>query len=161
MTLMTRTTKTSWWPTMRVKKRRQRAPKEQKGEVQKAPGTGPDRFTVERFLHGIGDVVAKSLLQIALSSGYQIETRMIHPQMLPAILILACYSRYYEDVELVDDYDRLVDDYWTAVAEVAHSDKYLASCIRLLHARDAYPSLQAFEDVRVPDLYRQLVTVED
>src|SRR5690606_8107213 len=149
-TLMTRTTKTSWWLTMKPKKRRQRAPREPKGEVQKAPGTGPDRFTVERFLHGIGDVVAQHLLQMALRSGYQLETRMIHPQTLPAILILACYSRYYEDVELVDDYDRLVEDYSTAIAEVAHSDKYLASCIRLLHAREEYPSLQAFEDVKVP-----------
>lgn len=146
---------------MRPKKRRQRAPKEAKGEVQKAPGTGPDRFTVERFLHGTGDVVAKQMLIAALGSGYQIETKMIHPQTLPAILILACYSRYYEDVELVDDYDRLVENYAQSVAEVAHSDKYLASCIRLLHARDEYPSLQAFEDVRVPDLYRELVNVEE
>lgn len=124
-------------------------------------GTGPDRFTVERFLHGIGDVVAKSLLQLALGSGYQLTVRTIHPQTLPAVLILACYSRYYEDVELVDDYDRLVEDFSQAIEEVAHCDKYLASCIRLLHASDTYPTLQAFEDIRVPELYRQLVHVED
>lgn len=146
---------------MRQKKRRQRTPRESKGEVQKVPGTGPDRFTVERFLHGTGDVVAKDMLVQALRSGYQLQTKMVHPQTLPAVLILACYSRYYEDVELVDDYDRLVDDYTQAVADVAHSDKYLASCIRLLHARDEFPSLQAFEDVRIPELYRQLVNIEE
>lgn len=146
---------------MKAKKRRQRAPREQRGEVQHVPGTGPARFTTDRFMGGVGDPLAKDLLKLALSSGYQIEVKKIHPQTLPAMLILACYSRYYVDVELVDDYDRLVDEYKTQIADVAHPDKYLASCIVILHARDAYPTYEAFQDVRVPELFQQLTNIEE
>lgn len=141
-----------------MKKRKQR---EVKGEVQKTPGTGPDRFTVERFIHGVGDVVAKHLTLISLSSGYQLMTKNLHPQTLPAILILACYSRYYVDVELVDDYDRLVEEYQTAMAECAHPDKFMASCICILHLRDQYPSYEAFEAIGLPSLFSQLVNIEE
>ena len=146
---------------MKAKKRRQRAPKEQRGEVQHVPGTGPARFTTDRFLGGVGDPLAKDLLRLALASGYQIEVKKIHPQTLPAMLILACYSRYYVDVELVDDYDRLVEEYRTQIADVAHPDKFLASCIGLLHSNDAWPSYEAFQDVRIPDLFKQLTNIEE
>lgn len=145
----------------RVKKRRQRAPREQKGEVQKVAGTGPERFTVERFLHGIGDAVAKHLTLVSLSSGYQLSVKKMHPQTLPAMLILACYSRYYVDVELVDDYDRLIDDYLQNVPECAHPDKFMASCICILHPREQYPSYEAFEAIGMPALFPQLVNLEE
>lgn len=131
------------------------------GEVQKHPGTGPERFTIERFLHGIGDAVAKDLTRLALSSGYQLEVRKMHPQTLPAILILACYSRYYVDVELVDDYDRLIDEYQTAIAECAHPDKFMASCICILHPREQFPSYEAFEAIGMPNLFPQLTNIEE
>lgn len=145
---------------MKAKKRRQREPREKK-EVQQAVGTGPGRFTVERFLHGIGDAVAKHLLQMALTSGYQLNVKMMHPQTLPAMVILACYSRYYMDVELVDNYDRLLDDYQTVVAECAHPDKFMASCICILHPREQFPSYEAFEAIGMPNLFPQLVSLEE
>lgn len=146
---------------MRQKKRKPRAPRESKGEVQKAPGTGPERFTVTRFLHGIGDAVAQHLFQLALSSGYQLNVKMMHVQTLPAMLILACYSRYYVDVELVDDYDRLIEDYQASMADCAHPDKFMASCICILHPREQFPSYEAFEAIGMPALFPQLVSIED
>lgn len=144
-----------------MKKRRQRKQREAGGEVQKAPGTGPERFTVERFLHGIGDAVAKDLARLSLYSGYQLSVKMMHVQTLPAMLILACYSRYYADVELVDDYDRLIEEYQAAVAEVAHPDKFMASCICILHPREQFPSYEAFEAIGMPNLFPQLVNLEE
>lgn len=129
--------------------------------MQKTPGTGPDRFTVERFLHGIGDAVAKHLTLVSLSSGYQLMTKNLHPQTLPAILILACYSRYYVDVELVDDYDRLVEEYQATITECAHPDKFMASCIVILHPREQFPSYEAFEAIGLPALFPQLVNIEE
>lgn len=150
---------------MKAKKQRRgggkRTTRHAQHEVQQTPGTGPARFTTDRFFGGIGDPLAKDLLKLALASGYQIEVKQIHPQTLPAILILACYSRYYVDVELVDDYDRLVEEYRTQIADVAHPDKFLASCIGLLHSSDAYPSYEAFQDVRIPDLFKQLTNIEE
>jgi hypothetical protein len=140
--------------------RRQRQPRGEKKEVQRAPNTGPDRFTVERFMGGVGDAVANDLTLLALRSGYQISARSLHVQVLPAVLILACYSRYYEDVELVDDYDRLLDEVKQNIADFAHPDKYLASCIHILAQREQYPSLEAFEAVGVPNIYNELIQVE-
>ncbi len=145
---------------MKTNRRRQRAP-QQRGEVQKPLGAGPDRFTVQRFFGGVGDPVAVDLTVAALRSGYQIEVRKVHTQLLPAVLILACYSRYYVDVELVDDYDRLIDDYLQNVTECAHPDKYMASCICILHPREQYPSYEAFQAIGVPDLFPQLVNIEE
>lgn len=141
----------------RVKKKRQQ--RAEQAEMQKHPGTGPDRFTIERFFGGVVDPVLKDVTCVSLSSGYQLETRMIHPQMLPAILILACYSRYYEDVELVDNYDRLRERFLEEITDCAHPDKFLASCITILDPHEQYPSLEAFESVNVPALFRELVNL--
>ena len=81
--------------------------------------------------------------------------------MLPAVLILAAYSRNYQDVELVDDYERLVTDTAAVFGEVAHPDKFMASCITILHPRDQYPSLEAFEMIGLPGIYEELVRVEE
>lgn len=124
-------------------------------------GTGRDRFTTERFLGGIGDAVAKDLIRLSLSSGYQLSTRALHSQTLPAVLILAAYSRYHVDVELVDDYDKLLEMYQEVIPECAHPDKYLASCICILHPREQFPSLAAFEDINVPQLFTELTHIED
>ena len=123
-----------------------------------------DRFTVERFLGGIGDVVLKDVLLRSLSSGYQLTAAKVHEQALPAVVILACYSRYHEDIELVDDYDRLLDDYRAAIrtpGTTAHPDLFMASCIALLEPREQYPPMDSFEAIGVPAIFKQLINLEE
>lgn len=99
----------------------------------------------------------------ALRSGYQLESATIPYQAVPAVLMLACYSREYEDVELVDDYEGLVRAYREAVSETgqcAHPDLYLASCISILHDRGQVPSYEGFLDVRMDKMYNELTNVE-
>lgn len=120
-----------------------------------------ERWSVERFMGGIGDAVLKSCLRMALRSGYQLRTILVPEQALPAVVILACYAVNYQGVELVDEYDTLLELYYQSVQDntCAHPDKYLATCIYLLHKRDQFPSLDSFKDVRVDDLFEQLVII--
>lgn len=118
------------------------------------------RFTVERFLGGIGDAVARDQLVVALQSGYQIKVSTLDYQLVPAVLILACYALHHLDAELVDDYEKLVEVYREAVSEfgmMAHPDLFMASCISLLHKRQEYPSLDTFYTINVPELFEQMV----
>lgn len=99
---------------------------------------------------------------MALRSGYQIEVATLDYQVLPAMLILACYAREYEDVELVDDYEGLVKAVDEGMGEFglfAHPDLFLASCIRLLHKREMAPSYEGFLDVKMDKMFQQLTNV--
>jgi len=142
------------------KQKKPREPREQQ-EVVHHKGTGPARFTVVRFFGGVGDAVAIDAALCALRSGYQLEVRNIHEQTLPAMVILACYSRHYADVELVDDYEQLLRNYQEAINVCAHPDKFMASCIRLLDPRGQYPCLEAFEAIGFPALFSTMVNIEE
>lgn len=124
-------------------------------------GTGRARFTVERFFGGVGDPLATDMALCALRSGYQLEVRNIHEQTLPAMVILACYSRYYVDVELVDDYDQLLRNYQEAITQCAHPDKFMASCICILDPREQFPSIEAFEAINLPTLFSEMIRIEE
>lgn len=123
-----------------------------------------DRYTVERFLGGIGDCVLREHLTVALRSGYQLDVSVLPYDVLPAVLILACYSREYEDVELVDDYEALVIGFRDAISvpgQTAHPDLFLASSISILHDKAQAPSYEGFLDVRMDKIYNEMTNVED
>lgn len=146
----------------RVKKQRQpRTPRVKQEVVVHTSGVGRARFTVERFFGGVGDAVAIDAALCALRSGYQLEVRNIHEQTLPVFVILACYSRYYADVELVDDYEQLLRNYQEAITVCAHPDKFMASCICILEPREQFPSIEAFEAIRLPELFSELIHIEE
>jgi hypothetical protein len=143
-----------------MKKQRKRAKREE--EVQLP--SQRDRFTVERFLGGIGDVVLRQSLVVALSSGYQLDVSALPYDVLPAVLILACYSREYEDVELVDDYEALVAGFRDAISvpgQCAHPDLYMASCISILHDKAQSPSYESFVGMKMDKIYNEMTNVED
>lgn len=124
------------------------------------------RYTVERFLGGIGDPVLQDCLIHALRSGYQLEVRRIEDQAVPAVLILAAYALHHEGAEIVDDYERLVETQRELISPpgfksaCAHPDLFMASCIVIQHAKEAYPSYEGFDSIRVPELFNQMVVAE-
>lgn len=143
-----------------AKKQRQRKQREE--QVQLADQR--ERYTVTRFLGGIGDVVMSDQLKAALRSGYQLDVAALPYDVIPAVLILACFSREYEDVELVDDYEALVlafRDAISAPGQCAHPDLFLASCISILHDRAQAPTYEAFLTVKMDKMYNELTNVED
>lgn len=123
------------------------------------------KYTVERFLGGIGDVVLKDSLVAALYSGHQLSVKTLDFQQVPAVLILACYARTYLGAELVDDYEALIEAHKEATRPpgglTAHPDLYLPSCICILHGRDQSPCWEAFQDVNVPELFDLMVRAEE
>lgn len=124
-----------------------------------------ERFSIERFFGSVrNDPFMVDVARSALGSGYQLSARAVPDIVLPCVVILACYSRVYEDVELVDDYDRLIDDMRGAVSTfgiVAHPDLFMASCICILHQREEVPSYEAFSAINIPALFKQLVYLEE
>lgn len=125
---------------------------------------GRERFTVERFFSGCGDHVATSMALAALRSGFQIEVAAVTWQLVPALVILCAWSLHYNDVDLIDDYDALLELHREAIVGpdvlAAHPDMYLASCIALLAKREEFPGREAFEQVNVPSLYREILQQE-
>lgn len=133
-------------------------------ETSTVPTRGPARFTIERFLHGIGDVVLKNTTLLALRCGYQLEVARVPYSVAPVIVILAAYGRHHAGVELVDDYDKLMElqrEATSVYGECAHTDLFLASCIAMLHRRDEFPCYEAFEAVGVPKLFDELIVADD
>lgn len=121
----------------------------------------PD-YTVERFVHGIGDPLLKETILLALASGYQLTADAIPDQALPVVLILACYAKYHEDVDLVDDYELLLEaqrEAFRSSGNCAHPDLFFASCICILDTHGQYPSRAAFSDIGVPILFDELTNV--
>lgn len=119
-------------------------------------------YTVERFVHGIGDPIVKESVLLALASGYQLTADAIPDQALPVVVMLAAWAKHYEDVDLVDDYEMLLEaqrEAFRSCGNCAHPDLYLASCICILDAQGQYPSRAGFEDVGIPAIFEELTNV--
>jgi hypothetical protein len=117
---------------------------------------------VDRWLASV-DLVQRDVLLTALRSGYQLQAVRVPTPLLPAAVLLGCYARNYEGVELFDDYDTLVDllDHaLSAWGSVQHPDLYLASCARLLHKRHQIPDRQVFEELGFHEIFQAVITVE-
>lgn len=123
----------------------------------------PD-YTAERFVHGVGDPVLKEALLASLASGYQITADALPDQTLPAMVILASFAKYHEDVDLVDDYELLLEaqrEAFRSSGNCAHPDMFMASCICILDAQGQYPSRAAYADIGVPAIFAELTNVGD
>ena len=119
------------------------------------PVTGPERYTATRFLSDCCDETYWYLVG-QWSEGNQLTTNRVPVDGVPAVLILAAYAREY-GVELVDDYEALIQRFQDHVSECNHPDKYLASCICILYERDQVPDDESFEQVGIPTIYEELL----
>lgn len=115
---------------------------------------GPGRYTPGRFLSDCSEDT-RDFLVSNWSEGNQLVARRVPVDGLPPVVLLACYARQY-GVELVDDYEALLERYWENVGECYHPDKFMASCIIHLHARGLAPGDEAFESVNIPKIYEEL-----
>jgi hypothetical protein len=125
---------------------------------------GRARLTLDRYFGGIGDAFMVDQFKATLHSGFQLELTKLDFQLIPAALILACYGRHYEGIEFVDDYDDLLlaqQEAFTEGCVCAHPDLFMASCIVILARQDLFPCTEAFDDINIPELFNQLVVVED
>ena len=117
--------------------------------------TGPARYTVERYLSDCAPQSA-AYLRENWAEGNQLFADEVPTDALPCVVIFACYARQY-GVDLVDDYTRLLDRYWEEIKEFAHPDKFFSSCIVIQDETGASPTDEAFESIKIPDLYEQLL----
>lgn len=118
-------------------------------------------ITTREYLSSL-DVVQTGAVIAALGSGYQLCVEALHGDVVPAIFILATYARLDLDMELVDDYELLVERQRAAFLDYCHHPLlYLASCTCILHARGDTPSLQAFTDVGVDRVFADLVDADE
>lgn len=116
---------------------------------------GPARFTVERFLSNCTDAT-RAFLTENWAEGNQLLVDEIPIDGLPPVVILACYARQY-GVDLVDDYDRLLGQYWWNIAEVFHPDKFFASSIVLMEDNHgSSPSDESFDAINISNIYEEL-----
>jgi hypothetical protein len=116
---------------------------------------GPARYTVERYLSDCSPRSA-AYLRENWGEGNQLFAEEVPTDALPCVVIFACYARQYE-VELVDDYTRLLDRYWDEIKEFAHPDKFFSSSIVIMDETGATPTLEAFESINIPNLYEELL----
>lgn len=116
--------------------------------------TGPERFTVERFLSDCSEETRQFLLE-QWGEGNQLVASRVPVDALPAVVILSAYAQDY-GVNLTDDHIALLMRFDEHVTECWHPDKYLASCISILAERSMSPSDEAFEDINIPTIYEEL-----
>lgn len=119
------------------------------------PTLGPGRYNATRFLSNCSDETYWYLVN-NWKEGNQLVTEDIPIDGLPAVLILACYARQY-GVDLVSDYNALMDAYWWNVAEVQHPDKFFASCIIHLDEYGAAPDPVSFDTIKIERIYEELL----
>ena len=126
-----------------------------------APAEPPPgkRWGLERWQALCSDPVGLRMLLLPLRAGYQLEAARVPVAVLGHVALLACYARNYEGVELVDDYDALLDRIDEGHLP-EHVDRWLLSCLLILHRRNHFPLRDVFEDLGYDDVYTQLVTIE-
>ena len=120
-----------------------------------APTVGPARYSATRFLSDCSDGTYWSLIN-NWKEGNQLNSEEIPTDGLPPVVILSCYARQY-GVDLVDDYERILDRYWESVADVRHPDKFFASCIIILDETKQVPDDESFESIRIHEIYEELL----
>lgn len=119
------------------------------------PTIGPARFTVARFLSDCCEETRTFLIE-QWSEGNQLVARRVPVDGLPPVVILSAYAREY-GVELVDDYDALLERYQENIADCCHPDKFMASCICILKERYQVPEDEAYEVINIPKIYEELL----
>lgn len=115
---------------------------------------GRARFTVERFLSNCSPATKEYLLENWAESN-QLLVEEIPPDGLPPVVILAAFTRLY-DVELVDNYDELLNKYWWESPDIFHPDKFFASSVCIMDENGTSPDLESFEAINIPTIYEEL-----
>lgn len=116
--------------------------------------TGPLRYNATRFLSDCCDSTW-AFLKGEWAEGNQLGSRKVPVDALPAVVILSSYARQY-GVELVDDFDALLERYNDNMRECSHPDKFFASCVVILSERGQVPDDASFESIRIPEIYEEL-----
>ncbi len=116
---------------------------------------GRARYTVERFLSDCSEPTRQWLLD-QWGEGNQLRVDDIPPDALPPVLILAAYGLTYE-VDLVDDFDALIEKYCEEEDYIFHPDKFMASCIIILDEKGQMPSQEAFDAINLEAIYEELL----
>lgn len=118
-------------------------------------------ISTREFLSDL-DAVQLGAVIAALGSGYQLCADALQGNVVPVVFILATYARVELDMELVDDYELLVERQRAAFLEYCHNPLlYLASCTCILHARGETPCGQAFTDVGIHRVFAELVDANE
>jgi hypothetical protein len=134
-------------------------PKKPQSKLKQAPAAlplrGSERYCVDRFLGDCSDETYK-FLKAQWMEGNQLFASRIPVDGLPPVVMLAAYARLYS-VELVDDYDLLIERYQCHIKECYHPDKFFSSCISILADRGQYPELESFEILNIPNIYEELL----
>lgn len=120
--------------------------------------TGPDRYTVDRFLSDCTER-SREYVIINCKEFNQFVADEVPADALPPVVMLACYARQH-GVDLVDDYSYLLDRYWDEIETFAHPDKFFSSCILILDETGRAPDPESFETIRIPDIYDNLYPEE-
>ena len=142
---------------MPAKSTRKRARKAAPPRTEPAPVpiTGPERYTVARFLSDCCDETYHFLIE-QWAEGNQLEARRVPVDGLPPVVMLTAYAWEY-GVELVDDYAALLERYDEHIEEFSHPDKFFSSCISIMAERGECPDPETFESLRIPQIYEELL----
>lgn len=118
-------------------------------------------YSGTRFLSDCSKKVAKALRD-AWSDGEQLATEAVPKEALPAVLILAAWGLRI-DIEIVDDYDTLLDRTEQALKDgnVHHPDLFFASSIIIMARRGQELSLGGFELIGVPGIFIEFFGEQD
>jgi len=135
-----------------TRRRKQAAPIE-RPEIEVV--TGPERFTVARFLSDCCDETYQ-YLRGEWREGNQLMARRVPVDALPAVVILARFGRDF-DVAVVDDYDALIERYRDHIKECYHPDKFLASVIAMQHETGHFPGPEVYDDLKIERIYEELI----
>jgi hypothetical protein len=114
-------------------------------------------YTVERFLSSCQPKLAKSLKALWAEGGQLAAAKVPESAIVP-VIIIAAYGKK-QDIELVDDYDALLEAFRELTKGGAcfqHPDTFFASSICIMAARGQDVSLGGFESIGVPDIYEEL-----
>lgn len=115
---------------------------------------GRGRLTPERFLSDCSPET-RSFLTKAWKRGDQLVASRVPVDGLACVVIMAAFLRTYS-VNLVDDFDALIDRFEMYVKDIAHPDKFFASCIGILNRRFQQPDEEAFDSINIPAIYEEL-----
>jgi hypothetical protein len=118
-------------------------------------------YSLTRFMSNLSPKLAKQIIKHC-NDGEQFDAAAIPRDALPNVTILAAFGSRI-DVEIVDDYDKLLDRLRTACNDgnVHHPDLFLATSIALMAQRGQDITLGGFEAVGVPDIFAELFGDQD
>jgi len=121
---------------------------------------GAVRSLRRRYFYNCGEEDEKDVCD-AFKSGYCIDHNALSDNAVPAVLVLATWLRNYQGVEIVEDYDGLIEFQKELFGRCQSPVLYLASCICILYDRCEHPGEEAFLMEKIPQIYEEVMAEED